>query len=214
MSRKPVVLTTIGSNHLSIQRRLAQLGAQVRVVGDAEQALRAYKKATHVLLPGGADVHPMHYNQPLRYARYLDEERDELELQMADWCLFDRKPLLGICRGHQVIAVAAGGELHQDIQKCLRRSHDSDFHRVCVRSGSLLHTALGGRPKHEVQWVNSYHHQAVSKLPAGWQVTAQTPNGIIEGIGRKGLPVLSVQWHPEVLVTPSALNLFKNFLAL
>lgn len=205
------VLITQGSWTEVIVQKLAALGAQVGVLSRSTQFDKAYRWADRVLLPGGADIHPDWYGQTLTHARPYAPERDRLEYDLADRCLQDHKPLMGICRGHQMIAVAAGGELFQDITACAGFEHNAPQHLVNLVSGSRLARLIGAG-----QIVaNSYHHQAVSILPRGWRVAAMSRDAeIIEAIEHPHLPVISVQWHPEVLNDAASRKLFQAFLEL
>lgn len=205
------VLLTQGSWTEQIAQRLALMGAQVGILTRADRLSKAYAWADRVLLPGGADIHPDWYGQTLTHARPYAPDRDRLEYDLADRCLQDRKPLMGICRGHQMIAVAAGGELFQDIAACAGVQHDSPQHLVNLVSGSRLARLLGAGQI----IANSYHHQAVSVVPKGWRVAAMSRDAeVIEAIEHPHLPVISVQWHPEVLTDNASQRLFNAFLQL
>ncbi len=157
-----------------------------------------------LVLSGGGDVDPALYGQPPhpRLGRVI-RERDEFELQLCREALARDLPLLAICRGHQVLNVATGGTLIQDIPSLVARGGDHDprcerwerAHAVSVEPGSRLHAILGT----EQLDVNSFHHQAVETLGAGLQVSARAPeDGIIEGVELPGRRfVVGVQWHPE-----------------
>lgn len=210
-SKHPIVLTTHGSFHHDIVARLERMGAKVHTVHDAKSAAKLYPQCTHVLIPGGADVHPACYNQPVRHARHADSRRDGLELAIVDACLKDRKPLFGICRGHQVITIAAGGTLHQDTWHDAGVAHVHSSHGVKVQRNTPLYRWVGNRVN---LIVNSYHHQATDRVPKGWRVAAVSNDGLIEAIAHPKLPVISVQWHPEAMTTQPALALFRHWLAL
>lgn len=181
-------------------------------VGLERSALRAiYSTLDGLLLPGGDDVAPYRYGQePHPLLGNVDHNRDELEITMAQWALEDSLPILGICRGIQVLAVAAGGTLYQDVPSQLMnglphdvRDHGRDHrcHEIDVEPGSKLAEVVGaGRVA-----VNSFHHQAVLDVPPGFIVSARTDDGIIEAIEAPGYPfVLGVQCHPEAMWCTSA----------
>lgn len=207
----PIVLTTVGSFHRTIVDKLKRLGATVVVAETLNAATTLYRVATHVLLPGGADIHPANYNQPVRHANQSNDRRDAIELTIADLAIIEGKPLFGICRGHQVITVAAGGTLYQDIWRDTGNPHGRRVHTVNLTPKSLL-AKFYGRTSHLI--VNSLHHQAVKKVPAGWKVTARAVDGTIEGIGHPNLPVISVQWHPELMSGANSVSLFRRWLEL
>lgn len=187
-----------------------------------ETTLRAlYERLDAVLLPGGPDVDPAYYGaerHPLTVT--IDDLRDELELTVARWAVRDDLPVFGICRGHQVLNVALGGTLVQDIPDQLESSLTHDIpdgtprstrvHGVSINSDSRLATILGAT---HVQ-VNSLHHQSVEQAAPGVIVTAHSPDGVVEALE---VPdryfALSVQWHPEDLYQDdeAMLRLFTAF---
>jgi len=201
------VLVTQGSWDVEIGELLTALGARVYFLVPNAGWQKVYQRATHVLIPGGADIHPREYGERVTWARPTAPERDQVELRLAHRALDDGKPLMGICRGHQVITVAAGGTLYQDIEAGTGTAHPSRPHAIRVHPQSQIGRLLG-----PVVRVNSYHHQAVKRVPAGWRVVAESLDGaVVEAIEHPYLPVISVQWHPEVL---GDWGLFQLFLGL
>jgi putative glutamine amidotransferase len=171
---------------------------------DHEALDRLYELLDGLLLPGGDDVSPLRYGQqPHPKLGLVSDARDSLELDIAARALRDGLPLLGICRGIQVLAVAAGGRLWQDVpsqyEEALShdvREHGRDHlcHEIEVEPGSHLHKAIGST----TATVNSFHHQAVRDVPEGFWVTARAGDGIIEAIeAREDTFVVGVQCHPE-----------------
>jgi putative glutamine amidotransferase len=165
-----------------------------------------FERLDGLLLTGGGDVSPLHYGQSaLDGLHSLDSARDETELQMAHWAAGEGKPLLAICRGLQVINVAAGGTLFQDLpsQRPGPIRHDPDdqpselpVHEVTLAEGSALASCLAA----ETVQVNSAHHQAIDQAGQGLRLTAFAPDGVVEGAELEGHPYyLGVQWHPERL---------------
>lgn len=176
-----------------------------------------------VLLPGGVDVDPMHYGErPREGLGEVDHGLDDLELPLVRAAVERRLPLFGICRGQQVVNVALGGTLYQD----LTRDGATDFphatppdggrdhlaHGIEVSPESHLHRALGGTRLE----VNSFHHQAVRRVAPGLRVTAVSPgDGVIEGLESADGLVLTVQCHPEELTAHAwARHLFGAFVAI
>jgi putative glutamine amidotransferase len=166
-----------------------------------EQKLRlAYEKSSRILIPGGADIHPSCYGHA-EHTRlgYTRPERDRVEYLLASWALEDGKPIMGICRGHQMITAAAGGTLFQDIPSEFdwNVGHGSNDHGINIAPDSQLAAILG------TDWieVNSLHHQATDEVPPGWRAVAWSEDGVIEAIEHPDLPVISVQFHPEMLRT-------------
>jgi len=152
-----------------------------------------------VLLTGGADVDPSRYGRPATTDAFPPElERDAHECAVLDAAYTWRKPVAGICRGLQVVNVHAGGTLHQDVpsHSGFAEPVDTEWHRVDFVPGSVLAGLYGeGRP------VNSLHHQTVDGLGDGLIVSARSEDGSVEGLEHEDLPVVAVQWHPEMLPT-------------
>jgi putative glutamine amidotransferase len=190
-----------------------------------EARLRSfYDQIDGLFLTGGADVNPDHYGEerhPL--CEPADPARDLTELLLFRWARAEGKPVLGVCRGLQLINVAAGGTLYQDLAAQLpgsikhdyfstRPGHPRDLlvHDVQVRPESRLGRILG----QERITVNSMHHQAVKQLAPGLTVSASAPDGIIEGFeAPDGGFLVAVQWHPEELTenVPLMRRLFAAF---
>ena len=158
-----------------------------------------------LLLQGGADVAPSTYGQePLRPAWGGDAVRDRYEIELLDGFLSQGKPVLGICRGLQLINVALGGSLLQDIstQRPEARHHvdadlyDQNLHEIEIEPGSKLAEIYTGVARARV---NSIHHQAIDRLGSDVMVEARsTEDGVVEAIRVRGSSfVAGVQWHPE-----------------
>jgi putative glutamine amidotransferase len=187
-------------------------------------ALRAtYDACAGILIPGGVDMDPATYGEPPheKLGR-IDPDRDRVELQLTRWCIEDRKPLLGLCRGLQVINVATGGTLFQDIEAQLAGAIRHDYfptfgferahlsHDVAVLPSSRLRSLvdLDQLP------VNSMHHQGVKRLGAGLVACAHAADGLVEGVeSANGHWMVGVQWHPEVFEAndPHTRDLFRGF---
>jgi putative glutamine amidotransferase len=198
-------------------------GAPVVVpIGLGEEALRRiYSQLDGLLLPGGDDVAPHRYgHDPHPNLGLVDDARDDLELTLAAWALRDRLPTLGICRGIQVLAVAAGGTLYQDLPSQFERSHLHDVrdhgrdhlaHEIIVEPSSRMAAVLG--PGGVL--VNTFHHQAVLDVPPGFVVTARAPDGVVEAIEAEGPDFLvGIQCHPEGIwqtTAPQFARLFSAF---
>ncbi len=161
-----------------------------------------------VLFSGGDDVDPHSYGEEQLWAcGDVLPLRDEFEIGLARVLLekHPHKPVLGICRGEQVLNVALGGTLYQDLKSQLPGciSHQQHqiapyvSHRVEIEAGSKLYAIYGDTQV----TVNSHHHQAVKALAEGLQVSATAPDGVIEGFEKQDHPYfVAVQWHPERLV--------------
>ena len=165
-----------------------------------------------LLLSGGADVHPREFGEPVEpYCGDIDVERDAVELSLIRWSLEHKLPLLGVCRGIQMLNVAAGGSLYQDIPAQLDgklvHSHQPGApfnrlaHTIDVDPSSTLARAFGDT---RIE-VNSLHHQALKEIAPGFRVIARAPDGIVEGIETSGDQfAMAVQFHPEWLVDDDA----------
>lgn len=186
-----------------------------------EDVLRAiFERLDGLLLSGGGDIYPSFYDEEDNDLLWrVDERRDQAELALARWAMAEELPILGICRGIQVLNVAAGGKLIQDIptqvtdalsHSCVAGRPIPDIaHTVGVAPDSRLATIVGAGET----GVNSAHHQAVKDVGAGLVVTARAPDGVIEALEHLDLPFcLGVQWHPEVMVegTVAMRRLFKG----
>jgi putative glutamine amidotransferase len=185
---------------------LERAGATPRVLDPAvDRVPDILDECDGVLLTGGADVDSAHYGEEPHPTLKPDALRDAYELVLARAALARNMPVLAICRGVQLLNVAAGGSLIQDIPS--QRSSDvihgqrqpltSTPHTVRVRTGSTLAALLGDPATHDLA-VNSRHHQAVDRVAPGFVVSATAPDGIVEGIERPGARFcIGVQWHPE-----------------
>ncbi len=159
-----------------------------------------------IVLSGGADVWPERYGaEPAPTADPAETERDAFELSLLDAAVASAIPVLGICRGLQLINVQAGGTLHQDIPEHARydQAPEATAHPITIVPGSQI-AGLYGNEHH----VNSLHHQTVDRLGSGLRVTAEH-EGTVEGLEHESLPILAVQWHPEMLTTRDSDPVFR-----
>ncbi len=188
-------------------------------------ALRAtYDRLDGLLLAGGVDMDPGTFGEPPhpRLGR-TDAARDAVELALARWAIADGMPVLGLCRGLQLLNVALGGTLFQDIEAEIPGALKHDYfpttgferdylaHEVSVAGGSRLHEAFGA----PVVRVNSMHHQAVKEIAPALHVSARAPDGVVEAVEGGGAAYLvGVQWHPEIFEQndPGTRRLFEHFL--
>ncbi len=190
------------------------------VMGERE-ALALVGKLDALLFSGGEDIAPRRYGmEPSPHLGGVDERRDASELTLFRVAVAQRKPIFGICRGHQLLNVAMGGTLYQDLASeyphALEHSAfparciEDPIHAVSVEPGSPLERILDGLTFQ----VNSAHHQAVKEPGRGMEVIARAPDGVIEATWCPDLPFcLSVQWHPEAMVPkdPLMYRLFEAF---
>ncbi len=213
-------------------RKMPDYLASVRAVGGdpwelnyaADPVGAVVRSCAGLVLPGGVDVDPATYGEePHPTVTDIDAARDEYEIALVRAALAADLPILAICRGLQVMNVAAGGSLIQDVPSQVgavvthqvAQPKNAIAHDVSMAGGSHLerlmgHAATGGRLP-----VNSRHHQAVGRIAAGFVVTSFAPDGVIEALE---LPqarfCLGVQWHPENFVEAGTfLPLFAGLLA-
>lgn len=188
-------------------------------------ALRAvYEQLDGLLLAGGVDMDPCTFGEsPHPNLGRTDPARDAVEIQLARWAVEDRKPVLGVCRGHQVLNVALGGTLWQDIAAQVPGAIKHDYfptagyardfraHDVSLEPGSRLAGVFG----EEMIRVNSMHHQAVKDLAPALVATGRSPDRLVEGFESPNSGYLvGVQWHPEVFEPSDARtrNFFRTFI--
>ena len=188
---------------------------------DDDERLRAiYERLDGIVLPGGADVAPEAYGEePIRDLNVVEAPRDRTELMLARWAFADDLPLLGICRGQQVLNVALSGRLWQDLrhQGVTSVEHsDADgrartalMHRVRLDPDSRLAQLID---ETEIQ-VNSLHHQAIKTIAPQLRVTGKSDDGVIEAIeSPERRFLIAVQWHPEEIDDlPWVRRLFQGF---
>lgn len=233
--KKPIIIITptVNSGYsqlnmsMAYNNAIAENGGIPLMVGfkteeqDAEQLV---KICDGVLFSGGDDLHPETYGE-LTHANcgVITPERDELELNLFKYCVKYNKPMLGICRGIQLINVAAGGTCIQDIPSefkpengCPALQHrqttaaNHGTQEIVVEKNSKLAEITGK----ETLMVNSFHHQACKDVADGWVVTGRARDGMIECIENPSLKfALATQWHPEHLVRfEDQRNIFKAFI--
>lgn len=199
---------------LAFARWLQSAGALVYLVADVTERTSTAltfadyaKELDGLVLQGGSDISPQTYGEtPIRPEWAGDPERDRYELELLSRFLDAEKPVLGICRGQQLINVVFGGTLYQDIttQKPGAQRHqdtaiyDENFHHVDILGGTRLAGLYPGVSRAKV---NTVHHQAVHRLGKGLAVEAHsTEDGVIEAIRHDGPQYIAgVQWHPEFL---------------
>lgn len=178
-----------------------------------------------IVLTGGVDIHPRFYeNERLEFPNgdgKFNEERDEFEMHVFETALNFQLPILAICRGLQLVNVALGGDLIQDLEEAGKKNHRrmndlDDEHSISISDNSLLKEVIGSVSAN----INGAHHQAIGRLSDELLVTAASEDGVIEAVEWKEKEgeswMLAVQWHPERMkdkeTNPASKNIREKFL--
>lgn len=183
-----------------------------------EQLKEEYRKTSGVMFMGGWDINPKFYGDALHTKTALAElGRDELELKILSWAKENKKPYLGICRGHQLLNVLLGGSLFQHLSEITLEEHSVGkyenlgqvLHEVEIDETSRLGKIVGEKKI----MTNSGHHQAINKLGEGLRVVGKSKAGIIEAVEWLGHDwfALGVQWHPEADFNIDSKKIFEAF---
>ncbi len=205
---------------------LAAVGAApvlIPLLTDNSVLRAVYESLDGVFIPGGVDMDPASYGCVRGdLCGTIDLPRDRVELLFAKWAAEEGKPVFGVCRGMQVLNVAAGGTLHQDTSAHYPNAIKHDYyptagfardylaHEADVVAGTRLHSIVGS----ESIRINSMHHQGIERLGSNLVVSATAPDGLAEAIEGDGDAFLvGVQWHPEMLIEidAGARALFRSF---
>jgi putative glutamine amidotransferase len=217
----------IGQSYVEVLARHGAIPWLVPPLTDDPAAIRSiFERIDGLLLAGGSDIHPNRYGELVRpECGPIDPNRDSVEIELVRQTVEANRPVLGICRGLQLMNVARGGTLYQDIAAQVPAALKHDYtarqghldrtgspHDVTVKAGTRLAGILGtnGFP------VNSIHHQAVKDLGRDLVATAYAPDGVVEALELPSHPFfLGVQWHPEDLLDsqPSMAALFAAFVS-
>ena len=205
---KPTIGITRCSRLDDYLSSIEQAGGRARVLDVNESPRRVVGEIDGLLLTGGGDIDPVLYGDE-RHPTVDDAEpgRDEFEIDLARRAMAGEVPVLAICRGAQVLNVAAGGTLVQDIPSSLEsplahsivEPKSAEAHTVQIAPGSRLERALGAvvDSAHTCR-VNSRHHQSVDRVGSGLIPTATAPDGVVEAIEKPDAEFcVGVQWHPE-----------------
>ena len=185
--------------------------------GGAEDAAKFADLFDGFLFAGGDDVDPKHYGEEIAFDNVETTPiRDDFELALAEILKKDNRPILGICRGEQILNVAFGGSLYQHIDGHRQEEPGAQNLRAAnVQSGTLLSTLA----ESETIYTNSFHHQAVKSVAPGFIVSARAEDGTVEAIEPANALtserfLLAVQWHPEMFfkTDKTAKNIFEAFI--
>ena len=194
----------LAADYINILEKAGAIPVVLPVVKDIEAAKSFWAQLDGILLSGGNDVSPELYNEPIKKeCGALDHPRDAYEVEAARYFIENKRPILGICRGLQLLNVALGGSNYQDLPSEGFRLHSNlGFKRneisqwVNVEKDSLLFDIF----QSEKLGVNSFHHQAVKNPADNLSVVARSEDGIIEAVSVENHPfAVAVQWHPEMM---------------
>lgn len=195
MNTPRIVLPVLSRNVDNYVNALKRAGAIPVIVSDLNSL--HIDETDGLLLPGGVDINPARYSRDNAGSMEIDDRLDQLQFSVLKMFVEKRKPVLGICRGHQLINVYFGGTLNQNILTHQKHEHSKvtgdQYHEADSLQDTWIHSLYGN---HFI--VNSAHHQAVEKI--GKHLHADlysTDDHVVEGMHHTQLPVYSVQWHPE-----------------
>lgn len=188
----------------------------IPTTNDIEIIKEQLKLIDGLILSGGPDINPVHYGEDFKEKiGVISPERDDNEIKILNEFLKTEKPILGICRGHQLLNIYFGGTLYQDLsyfeKEVLKHRQDLypelEVHSVTIEKGSILENLYG-----ESIRTNSFHHQVIKDLGKGFKVIARSNDGIIEGIEKIDHKFcLGIQWHPEMMVARGNKDMVKIF---
>lgn len=207
------------------------IGGRENQCGNYEKALNTFQAGYSVfssitgldideydglILPGGGDITPILFGQSDTASRSVDTPLDLFQLYLLRGFVKQKKPVLGICKGLQLINLFFGGDIIQNLPTCQEHEYrDGDqLHHTFIRTGSFLESLYGS-----AVITNSAHHQGIGLLGQGLQIVQIAPDGVVEGIVHRTLPVFALQWHPERMFHPEGENtadgslLFDYFLS-
>jgi len=213
--------TAVPDSYIRALLKIDAIPLIIPVISSPKILEQLFQMIDGLLLIGGPDLDPIHYHQASHAGlRKVTPARDKMEMQVSLWALEADLPIMAICRGIQVLNVAAGGTLWQDIASQLPNAAKHDYypdypkdflaHTVKPLTGSRLAGIIGD----DEASVNSLHHQAIDKLGQALRPVAYAPDGIVEAVeGIDANWIIGVQWHPEWLIESDQrmLNLFKTF---
>jgi len=200
--------TYIKKGYIEAVNRAGGVSILIPVTEDYDVVLEIIRKCDGFLLSGGGDIDAKHFGEVnLPCNGELSPLRDKMEIIISREAISRRKPLFGICRGMQIMNVALGGNIYQDIfsqikdRQLVKHRQDAPkwypIHRVEVVEDSVLFKYTGRKQLE----VNSFHHQAVRDVAEGFKVTAKAEDGVIEAIEHTlSRFAVGVQWHPELMI--------------
>lgn len=161
---------------------------------DLQDGPSGLSKFDALLLPGGGDIAPELFGQPNRGSKNIDRSLDESQLNILHFFVNHQKPVLGICKGMQLINIYFGGNIIQNLHTASLHAykHKDQIHQTKIAPASFLYDLYGSEAV-----VNSAHHQGIGSPGRGIRVIQQTADGVAEALIHERLPIRAVQWHPE-----------------
>ncbi|MCQ8211147.1 gamma-glutamyl-gamma-aminobutyrate hydrolase family protein [Cetobacterium somerae] len=188
----------------------------IPTTGNIEVIKEQLKLLDGLILSGGPDINPIYYGEDFKEKMgVISPERDDNEIKILEEFLKTEKPILGICRGHQLLNIYFGGTLYQDLSyfkdEVLKHRQDLypelEVHNVFIEKNSTLEKLYG-----ESIRTNSFHHQAVKNLGKGFKIIAKSSDGVVEAIEKIDHKFcLGIQWHPEMMVARGNKDMVKIF---
>ncbi|MGL4510465.1 gamma-glutamyl-gamma-aminobutyrate hydrolase family protein [Cetobacterium sp.] len=188
----------------------------IPTTGDIEIIKEQLKLIDGLVLSGGPDINPIYYGEDFKEKiGVISPERDDNEIKILNEFLKTEKPILGICRGHQLLNIYFGGTLYQDLSyfegEILKHRQDLypelEVHNVTIEKNSILEKLYGSSVR-----TNSFHHQAIKGLGKGFKIIAKSNDGIVEAIEKIDHKFcLGIQWHPEMMVARGNKEMIKIF---
>lgn len=208
MSAPLVAIVGRSKDTYNYENALRTLGVSFITTLDIQEAAQA----TRLLLPGGGDITPGFFGQHNRGSRNIDTELDILQLEALSSFMEQKKPVLGICKGLQIINVHLGGTINQhidtaDTHEWNDRDRNHQVYHCGVNRSDFFYQLYGTSAQ-----VNSAHHQAVDRLGRDLIPVCRAADSVIEGIMHTTLPVIAIQWHPERIMDTGGEQLIHYFL--
>ena len=210
--------STLSKSYSDAVIKSGGIAVLIPVSTNSTTLLSTIKCLDGIIMSGGGDIHPSYFNEtPVKELGYVDPDRDVYDMALIKMAAQHNVPMLGICRGEQLINVAFGGSLYQDLPSQYKSKplsqHRNSSHSISVAKNSWI----AQMAKREDFTVNTFHHQAVKKIAPGFKATAWSDDGVIEVIeNTNGYAIWGVQFHPEKMLCDNndkiAKNIFEFFI--
>lgn len=210
------VIDAISNDYIESVIKAGGIPVILPILNDEESIRRQIELLDGIILSGGIDINPLAYNEePSPKLGYIFPDKDTFDILLVRIACELNKPILAICRGHQILNVAFGGTLYQDLSdmegcyiKHQQQTKDGAVtHTIDILKDSILHTILGNSIV-----TNTFHHQAIKDLAPGFKVTAYSKDNVIEAIEKCNSNfIVGVQFHPEIMTAYNNQNMLKLF---